>query len=100
LRRFKTLFDHFHEEAISFGDFPSLFMALVSEEGNWEHYDGSLRFVNSDGEIVADQLDPVFYQQYIGEAVQPDSYLKSPYYKPLGPTQGIYRVGPLARLNV
>ena len=30
----------------------------------------------------------------------PDSYLKSPYYKPLGPTRGIYRVGPLARLNV
>ena len=100
LRRFKTIFDQFHEEAISFGDFPSLFMALVSEEGSWEHYDGNLRFVNSDGEIVADQVDPVFYQQYIGEAVEPDSYLKSPYYKPLGTPQGIYRVGPLARLNV
>ena len=49
---------------------------------------------------MADQIDPAFYQQYIGEAVQPDSYLKSPYYKPLGPIQGIYRVGPLARLNV
>ena len=100
LGRFKTAFDQFHEEAISFGDFPSLFMALVSEEGSWEHYDGNLRFVNSDGEIVADQVDSVCYQQYIGEAVQPDSYLKSPYYKPLGATQGIYRVGPLARLNV
>ncbi|MEN8445197.1 MAG: nickel-dependent hydrogenase large subunit, partial [Cyanobacteria bacterium J06555_13] len=40
---------------------------------------------------------------------QPDSYLKSPYYKPLGyPDQtqlcriksGLYRVGPLARLNI
>ena len=41
-----------------------------------------------------------FTQQYIGEAVQPDSYLKSPYYKPLGYPDGIYRVGPLARLNV
>ncbi|MGZ3433913.1 MAG: Ni/Fe hydrogenase subunit alpha, partial [Isosphaeraceae bacterium] len=99
LRRFKTILDQFHEEAISFGDFPSLFMALVSEKGSCEHYDGNLRFVNSDGEIVADQVDPGFYQQYIGEAVQPDSYLKSPYYKPLGTTQGIYRVGPLARLN-
>ena len=75
-------------------------MALVSEEGNWEHYDGDLRFVDSDGEVVADHVDPAFYQQYIGEAVQPDSYLKSPYYRPLGPIQGIYRVGPLARLNV
>jgi NAD-reducing hydrogenase large subunit len=100
LRRFKTIFDRFHEEAISFGDFPSLFMGLVTEEGHWEHYDGNLRFVNSDGEIVADQVDPALYQQYIGEAVQPDSYLKSPYYKPLGLSQGLYRVGPLARLNV
>jgi len=30
----------------------------------------------------------------------PDSYLKAPYFKPLGYPEGIYRVGPLARLNV
>jgi NAD-reducing hydrogenase large subunit len=100
LDRFKALFDRFHEEAISFGDFPSLFMGLVTEEGNWEHYDGNLRFVDADGQIVADHVDPANYEQYIGEAVQPDSYLKSPYFKPLGYPQGIYRVGPLARLNV
>jgi NAD-reducing hydrogenase large subunit len=100
LRRFKTIFDQFHKEVISFGDFPSLFMALVSEEGNWEHYDGHLRFVNSDGEIVANLVDPASYHEYIGEVVEPDSYLKSPYFKLLGPTLGIYRVGPLARLNV
>jgi len=32
--------------------------------------------------------------------VQGTSYLKSPYYKPLGFPAGIYRVGPLARLNI
>jgi hypothetical protein len=64
-----------------------------------EYYDGHLQFANSDGEIVA-HIDPAFYQEYIGEKVEPDSYVKSPYYKPLGPTQGICRVGPLARLNV
>ena len=37
---------------------------------------------------------------YIGESVQGTSYLKSPYYKPLGFPDGMYRVGPLARLNV
>jgi NAD-reducing hydrogenase large subunit len=100
LHRFKSILDSFHEEAISFGDFPSLFMGLVTEEGNWEHYDGNLRFVDTDGEIVADQVDPARYAEYIGEAVQPDSYLKSPYYLPLGYPDGIYRVGPLARLNV
>ena len=38
--------------------------------------------------------------EYIGEAVEPDSYLKSPYFRPLGYPHGVYRVGPLARLNV
>ena len=85
---------------MSFGDFSSLFMGLVGEDGNWEHYDGKLRFVDGDGKVVADQVDPSDYHLYLGEAVQPDSYLKSPYYKPLGFPQGIYRVGPLARLNV
>ena len=36
----------------------------------------------------------------IGEATLPHSFLKAPYYKPLGAAEGIYRVGPLARLNV
>jgi NAD-reducing hydrogenase large subunit len=34
------------------------------------------------------------------EKVEPWSYLKSPFYKPLGYPDGIYRVGPLARLNI
>ena len=38
--------------------------------------------------------------EYIGESVQGSSYLKSPYYTPLGFPDGMYRVGPLARLNV
>ncbi len=53
-----------------------------------------------EGQIVADGLDPQRYTDFIGEAAQHDSYLKSPYYKPLGYPDGIYRVGPLARLNV
>lgn len=44
----------------------------------------------------------VDYRAIIGEAVEPWTYLKFPYYKPLGYTggAGMYRVGPLARLNV
>ena len=72
----------------------------MTKEGNWEHYDGRLRFVDGNGNIVADQLDPSDYQKYIGEAVQPSSFLKSPYYRPIGYPGGVYRVGPLARLNV
>ena len=37
---------------------------------------------------------------YLGEAVEKWSYLKFPYYKPLGYPDGIYRVAPLARVNI
>ena len=75
-------------------------MGLVDPDGTWEHHGGKLRFTDSSGSIIADQLDPQNYHEYIGESVQPSSYLKSPYYMPLGFPDGMYRVGPLARLNV
>jgi NAD-reducing hydrogenase large subunit len=109
LARFKNLLNDYAAEAQTFGNFPSLFMGLVTPNGLWETYDGLIRFVDSAGNIIADKLDPTRYQEFIGEAVQPDSYLKSPYYRPLGyPDQhdhcridsGMYRVGPLARLNI
>ena len=40
------------------------------------------------------------YEDYLGEAVEPWSYLKSAYWKAAGYPDGLYRVGPLARLNV
>jgi NAD-reducing hydrogenase large subunit len=96
----KGILDKFQEEAESFGNFPSLFLGLVADDGRWENYGGRLRFTDSAGNVVADGLDPQRYQDYLGEAVTPWSYLKSPYYKPLGYPEGMYRVGPLARLNV
>jgi NAD-reducing hydrogenase large subunit len=56
--------------------------------------------VDADGSIVADQVRPADYATYIGEATLSDSYLKAPYFKPRGFANGIYRVGPMARLNV
>ncbi len=100
LMRFKRLLDGCQDEVNAFGNFPSLFLGLVRADGAWEHYDGRLRFVDSTGRIVADQLDPARFEEFIGEAVEQDSYLKSPYYRPLGYPEGIYRVGPLARLNI
>ena len=97
---FKKTLDTHKKEVQIFGNFPSLFMGLVDPEGTWEHHGGKLRFVDSTGSAIADQLDPQKYYEYIGEAVQPSSYLKSPYYTPLGFPDGMYRVGPLARLNV
>jgi NAD-reducing hydrogenase large subunit len=97
---FKKTLDSHKKEVQIFGNFPSLFMGLVDAEGNWEHHGGKLRFTDSSGSVIADQLDPQKYYDYISEAVQPNSYLKSPYYTPLGFPDGMYRVGPLARLNV
>ena len=97
---FKKTMETHKKEIEIFGNFPSLFMGLVEADGTWEHHGGKLRFTDSSGSIIADQLDPQKYYEYIGESVQSSSYLKSPYYLPLGFPDGMYRVGPLARLNV
>jgi NAD-reducing hydrogenase large subunit len=98
--RFTELLDRYAEEAQVFGNFPSLFLGLVAPDGNWEHYDGLIRVVDGEGAIVADGLDPADYQSFLGEAVEPWSYLKFPYFRQLGYPDGCYRVGPLARLNI
>ena len=86
LQLYKGLLDGpLQREQRTFGDFPSLFMALVGPGGEWEHHGGRLRFMDSSGSVLVDQLDPQNYRQYIGEAVQSTSYLKSPYFKSLGP---------------
>jgi NAD-reducing hydrogenase large subunit len=90
----------FHEEIEVFGNFPSLFMGLVKKDGGLALYDGELRFTDENGREVAGNLDPTRYFDYLGEKVEPWSYLKSAYYLPKGYPDGIYRVGPLARLNV
>ncbi|MEA5420100.1 Ni/Fe hydrogenase subunit alpha [Spirulina sp. CCNP1310] len=96
---FKDILDRFQTEIEQFGEFPSLFMSLVAPNGDWEHYGGAIRFKDSAGNIIADGLSEDDYQDYLGEAVESWSYLKFPYYKPLGYPDGIYRVGPLARVN-
>ncbi len=100
LALFQKLASKFEEEAAALGDFPSLFMGLVGEDGTWEHYDGTLRFVDATGSLVADGLDPRDYRSFIGEATESWSYLKFPYYRDHGYPDGMYRVGPLARLNL
>lgn len=100
LNLFKGMLDNLTTEVQAFGLFPSLYMGLVGKNGEWEHYDGHLRFVDSQGNVVADGLSEDNYKDFIGEAVETWSYLKFPYYKPLGYPDGMYRVGPLARLNV
>ncbi len=100
LALWKATLDGFPDEIESFANFPTMYCGLVGPDGSLQLYDGRLRFVDADGRIVADQVAPEDYGAYIGEATLPDSYLKAPFYRPLGRADGVYRVGPLARLNV
>jgi NAD-reducing hydrogenase large subunit len=100
LELWKKALDGFPDEIASFSNFPTLYAGLVGPDGSLRLYDGNLRFVGPDGRVVADQVPPEDYASYIGEAALADSYMKAPYYKPIGYPEGVYRVGPLARLNV
>lgn len=101
----KQLLDQqLREELEVFGAFPSLFLGLVAHGDRWEHCDGpsclGIRVIDSEGRRLADGLQPEHYSSWIAESVDASSYLKAPYYRPLGPEAGAYRVGPLARLNL
>jgi NAD-reducing hydrogenase large subunit len=100
LRWFKSKLEAYREEIRTFANFPSLFMGLITGNERPGYYEGKLRFTDATGKIVADNLDPANYPEFIGEAVEPFTYMKFPYYKPRGYPEGIYRVGPLARLNI
>jgi NAD-reducing hydrogenase large subunit len=88
------------EEIEAFGSFDSHYMGLVQPDGALEHYDGNLRFCNAKGRILKDQIPPANYLDVIAEATEPWSYLKFPFMKDAGFPDGMYRVGPLGRLNV
>ena len=100
LERFHGVLRCFPEEIEQFANYNTLFAGLTDGHGKMEFYDGSLRITDSEGGVVADHLKPEDYHEYFSEISESDSYLKSAYYGPMGYPDGVYRVGPLARLNV
>lgn len=97
---YRSVMSNYREEIQAFGVVRTMFMGLTNERDELEMYDGFLRLQDADGTAVADRLNPEDYEQFITEQVEPWTYLKSPVYKPLGYPAGVYRVGPLARLNI
>ena len=64
-------------------------------------YDGAFRFIGRRGQGRGRRpCRPRITPATSARRPCPHSYLKAPYFKPLGYPEGIYRVGPLARLNV
>jgi NAD-reducing hydrogenase large subunit len=100
LERWKRLLDGLREEVEVFGRFPSLYVGLVTAEGDWEYYEGSLSVMDASGMIIAENIVPMDYREHFVERVDTGSYMKPAYYGPRGEAGGVYRVGPLARLNL
>ncbi len=74
-------------------------MSLVAPDGAMDLYDGALRVRDADGRMQVDQHDVQRYLDLIEEETRPWSYMKFPYLKALGPADGWYKVGPLARVQ-
>src|SRR5574338_646019 len=86
------------EDINKFAVFPTGYFGMVTPENGLELYEGNIRLINRDGvELV--KFDGKNYLDHIAEHVENWSYLKFPYYKKLGYPGGVYRVGPLGRLN-
>ena len=100
LSAYKQIADQFSEEIEVFANFPSYYMSLINEDESIEFTDGALRLIGPAGETIEDGITAHEFPDRIGEAVEPYSYTKFTYYKPLGYPEGSYRVGPLARLNI
>jgi len=100
LQRFKQTLARYEEYIRVVANFPSMFLGLTNSDRSLEYYHGPVKVIDADGGTIADQLEPSAYQDYIGEAIEPWTYLKFPFYRPRGYPEGMYRVGPLARLNI
>ncbi|MEW6720640.1 MAG: Ni/Fe hydrogenase subunit alpha [Thermodesulfobacteriota bacterium] len=88
------------DELAPFGSFDSNHLSLVREsDGALDLYEGVLRAVDKDRNMILVDVNPQRYLDVLMEEVRPWSYMKFPFLKELGPEYGWYRVGPLARLN-
>ena len=87
------------EMAAGFGSFDSNHLCIVRDDGAMDIYNGGLRAITKDGQKIFDHVDNQTYLDCIAEEVRSWSYMKFPFIKSLGPENGWYRVGPLARVN-
>jgi len=81
------------------------YMGLVDEHNKVNFYDGKIRVVDPNGNEFA-KFEVKDYLEHIAERVEPWSYVKFPYLRKVGwkgfvdgQQSGVYRVGPLGRLN-
>ncbi len=100
----KEIFPKYLDVVKSLATIETGFLGTV-KDGELNLYDGNLRLMTPDGKY--EDFPAENYLDYIGEHVEPWSYLKFPYYKKMSRFSmtldnpvGIYRVNALARINV
>jgi F420-non-reducing hydrogenase large subunit len=88
-----------------FGGQQTYYIGLVTDDNKVDFYDGHTRIVDPEGNEFA-KYHPSEYLDHIEERVEPWTYLKVTYLKNVGwkgwvtgKDSGIYRGGPLGRLN-
>ncbi len=81
------------------------YMGMVDKNNKVNFYDGKIRVVDPSGKEFL-EFEPKDYLTHVGEHVEEWTYSKFPYLKKIGwkglaygADSGIYRVGPLGRLN-
>ena len=101
----ESLFPKYMEEINALGVIETGFLGTVAADGSLNVYDGTLRLMKPDG--TCEDFAYEQYTDYIGEHIEPWTYLKFPYAKKWGDFDmsledpvGIYRTNALARINV
>ncbi|MCB9496157.1 MAG: Ni/Fe hydrogenase subunit alpha [Fibrobacteria bacterium] len=84
----------------------SYYMGMVDADGHPDYYDGKIRVVDQQG-VEFTTFEPKDYAKVIAEHVEPWTYVKFPFLREVGwkglvdgPESGMYRVAPVARMNV
>ena len=100
-----SIFPNYLAEVTSLGVIKTGFLGTVTDDGSLDLYDGKFRMMDADGKCEDFTYDK--YTDYIGEHIEPWSYLKFPYMKKEGNFSmdldnpvGVYRTNTLARLYV
>ncbi len=101
----ENIFPKYLEAVKTVGVINTGFLGTVTDDGTLDLYHGKGRLMKPDGSYEEFPYDQ--YADYIGEHVEPWTYLKFPYAKKWGSfsmdienPSGIYRTNSLARINV
>jgi F420-non-reducing hydrogenase large subunit len=102
----ESIFPNYLDAVKTIGVIETGFLGTVTDDGALNCYDGKLRLMKPDGSYEDFPYEK--YTDFIGEMIQPWSYLKFPFAKSWGEgfdmnleaPKGIYRTNTLARINV